>query len=276
MGIAAEVSFWGVLSVVPLLLVVASALGWLDSVAGFEQADAARRELTEQIENLLGFESDAVRAVDELFESPSTGSFTFGLITAIYAASRGFTSLIGGLDHIAGRERTRSWLMTRVSGITIAILSIAFMVAMLIFIGVGRTGFGLADPWGSIVSIALWPVGLAIVSLWAAVLLHWAPREKTPLIYDLPGAVLTALAWLIGSYLTALYIRRTSSGTDVLGLLGSGVGLLIWLYVISASILIGAQTNAAMRAESTGRPAPGSVEECNSSDQQEHDVRTTG
>lgn len=249
MGIAAEVSFWAVLSVVPLLLVIASALGWLDSVVGLDVAEDARRELTEQVQNLLGSDSTAFDAIDGLFESPAVGALTFGIITSVYASSRGFTSLVGGLDHIAGHSERRSWLMTRIVGFLVALTSTAALISVLVFVGVGRTGFGLANPWGDIVSIAMWPATFIGIIFWAGVLLHWAPRVKTPVLADLPGAFLTATAWLAGSWLTSLYLRRSSGGADVLGLLGSGVGLLIWLYVISASILIGAQLNVALRGQ---------------------------
>lgn len=249
MSLAAEISFWGILSVVPLLLVLASALGWLDGVIGRDFAESARKELAEQVTVLFGTEGTASTSIDKLFESPAAGAFTFGLLTALYSASRGFVSLVGALGLISGHKNQRNWLMTRVVGVLVLLLSLIVLSGLLIFVGVGRTGFGLADPWANIVSYAMWPVALVIVVGWASVLLHAAPARRTPVFNDLPGAVLTALLWTGGSYVTALYIQATSSATDLLGLLGSGTGMLIWLYVVSSSILIGAQLNAAIRVD---------------------------
>lgn len=256
MSLAAEIGFWGVLSVVPLLLVLASALGWLDGVIGRDLADSARRELAEQVTVLFGTDGTASTSIDRLFEAPATGAFTFGLITALYSASRGFTSLVGALGLISGRRSQRNWLMTRVVGVLVLVLSVLVLVGLLVIFGVGGSGFGLPDPWANIVSYGIFPFAMVVVISWALVLLHSAPARRTPVANDLPGAALTALLWIAGSYLTSLYIRATSTATDLLGLLGSGTGLLIWLYVVSSSILIGAQFNSALRIDRGLDPLP--------------------
>lgn len=249
MSLAAEISFWGILSVVPLLLVLASTLGWIDGIVGRDLAESARKELAEQVTVLFGTDGTASTSIDRLFEEPATAAFTFGLLTALYSAARGFVSLVGALGLISGRRNQRNWIMTRVVGVLVLVLSLIVLCGLLVFVGVGRTGFGLADPWANIVSYAMWPVALSIVVGWASVLLHAAPARRTPVVNDLPGAVLTALLWTGGSFLTARYIQATSSATDLLGLLGSGTGMLIWLYVMASSILIGAQFNAAIRVD---------------------------
>ena len=245
MGIAAEVAFWAVLSVTPLLLVSASALGWIDTIFGFEVADDARRGLSSAVNDLLGISGSAVDAVDDLFDNPDPARLTFGVLTSIYASSRGFTSLLGGLDHINGRAKRRNWIATRVAGFTAALLSVPALVALLVLVSVGRTGFGLPQPYDDIVAVASWPIiaaGLTAFALW---LLHSAPAQRTPVINDLLGAVVAVAIWLGGSWLTARYLGA-AGGSDVLGILGGSVGLLIWLYLMASGILIGAQVNVAI------------------------------
>lgn len=251
-GIAAEVSFWAVLSITPLLLVSASALGWIDALFGFGVADDARQAMTTFVRDLLGIGEQAVDAIDELFDHPDPARLTFGVITSIYAASRGFTSVIGGLDHIFGREKKRNWLTTRIAGFTAALLAVPGLVALLVAVNVGRTGFGLPQPWGDIVAAAMWPVIALALTGFALWLLHASPAEKTPLFQDLVGAIVTVVIWLGGSWLAARYLN-TLGGSDVLGILGGSVGLLIWLYIMTSGILIGAQVNVAIH---TPRPVP--------------------
>lgn len=249
MGIAAEVSFWGVLSVTPLLLVSASTLGWIDAIFGFDVADNARDQMTHFVRDLLGIGDQAVDAIDSLFDSPDPAGLTVGVITSIYASARGFVSLIGGIDHITGREKRRSWLTTRIAGFIAVLIAIPALVALLVMINVGRTGFGLPGPFDSIVAAALWPaiaVGLTGAALW---LLHSAPAQKTPVLHDLLGAAVTVAIWFGGSWVATRYLSSFSD--DVLGLLGGSVGLLFWLYIMTAGILIGAQVNVAVRPETT-------------------------
>lgn len=248
MGIAAEVSFWGVLSITPLLLISASALGWIDALFGLGVADDAREQMTRFVRDLLGIGDNAVAAIDELFDSPDPARLTFGVITSIYASSRGFTSLIGGLDHITGREKRRNWLTTRIAGFGAALLSVPALVALLVMINVGFSGFGLPSPWDGIVANLMWPaIALALVgfALW---LLHTSPAQRTPVLNDLLGAVVTTVIWLGGSWVTARYLSASGAASDVLGLLGGSVGMLIWLYIMMSGILIGAQVNVAIHS----------------------------
>ncbi len=251
MGIAAEVSFWGILSITPLLLVSASTLGWFDVIFGLDFADDARSQMTRFVRDLLGIGDNAVTAIDELFDNPDPDRTTFGVIASVYSSSRWFTSLIGGLDHITGRSKRRNWLTTRIAGYVAAILSVPMLVALLVLVNVGRTGFGLPQPWSDITSAAMWPViGLTLLgfALW---LLHSAPAQKTPLVNDLLGATVTVLIWVGGSWVAARYLNAAGGASDVLGLLGGSFGLLIWLYIMMSGILIGAQVNVALEPART-------------------------
>jgi len=243
MGIAAEVAFWAVLSVTPLLLVSASALGWIDTLFGFSVADDARTAMTGFVRDLLGIGNQAVESIDTLFDEPSASGLTFGLLASIYASSRGFTSLIGGLDHITGRDQKRSFVTTRVAGFVAALLAVPSLVALLVLVNVGRTGFGLPQPWGDIVAASMWPLISIALAVFALTLLHGSPAQRSPLIHDVLGAVVAVVIWLGGSWVTALSLA--SFGSDVLGILGGSVGLLFWLYLMTSGILIGAQVNVA-------------------------------
>jgi len=243
MGIAAEVSFWAVLSVTPLLLVSASALGWIDSLFGLSVADNAREAMTGFVRDLLGIGDQAVDSVDSLFDNPSASGITFGLLASIYASSRGFTSLIGGLDHITGREHRRNFFTTRIAGFVAALLSVPALVALLVLVNVGRTGFGLPQPWSDIIAAGMWPLIAIGLTGFALSLLHGSPAERTPLFTDLLGAAVAVVIWLGGSWVTARSLA--TFGNDVLGILGGSVGLLFWLYLMTSGILIGAQVNVA-------------------------------
>ena len=258
MGIAAEVSFWALLSVTPLLLVSASALGWIDSLFGFDVADDAREAMTGFVRDLLGIGNQAVDSIDTLFDNPSASGLTFGLLTSIYASSRGFTSLIGGLDHITGREHRRNFFTTRIAGFVAALLSVPALVALLVLVNVGRTGFGLPQPWSDIVAAGLWPMIALGLTGFALSLLHGSPAQRTPMVNDLLGAVVAVVIWLGGSWVTARSLA--TFGSDVLGILGGSVGLLFWLYLMTSGILIGAQVNVAkINVETVDEDPPVSV-----------------
>lgn len=246
MGIAAEVSFWAVLSLTPLLLVTASMLGWADAILGFDVADSVRVELSHFVRRLLGTSDHAVGAIDELFSNPDPRRFTLGLATSVYSASRGFTSLIGGLDHVLDRDRRRNWLSTRIIGVIASVAFMQVLLALLVLVNVGQTGFGLPGVLGTIVSWLFWPLVVGVLIALTLWLLHSSPKEKTPLTHDLFGAVVTVAIWFLGSWLTTRYLSAGGGFSDVLGLLGGSVGMLLWVYAMMVGIFVGAEANVAL------------------------------
>jgi membrane protein len=60
----------------------------------------------------------------------------------------------------------------------------------------------------------------------------------------LPGATLATAMWFLTTLLFGLYVTRFANYSEVYGSLGAGIALLFWLYLISLSVLVGAEFNA--------------------------------
>jgi membrane protein len=73
----------------------------------------------------------------------------------------------------------------------------------------------------------------------------------------LPGAVLATVMWLVTTLVFGLYVTRFANYSEVYGSLGAGVALLFWLYIISLSILAGAEFNAQLYPAYCGEAEPG-------------------
>ena len=64
--------------------------------------------------------------------------------------------------------------------------------------------------------------------------------------YNLPGAVFTMFCWVFGSALLRLILVGTAKGsTSIYGPLAAPIAVLLWLYLLSIAVLIGAALNAA-------------------------------
>ena len=60
----------------------------------------------------------------------------------------------------------------------------------------------------------------------------------------LPGAILATVMWFVTTLIFGWYVTRFANYSEVYGSLGAGVALLFWLYIISLSVLVGAEFNA--------------------------------
>ena len=63
----------------------------------------------------------------------------------------------------------------------------------------------------------------------------------------LPGAVLATALWLAATLVFGWYVTRFANYTRVYGSLGAGIALLLWLYLVSLCVLLGAEFNAQLR-----------------------------
>jgi membrane protein len=59
----------------------------------------------------------------------------------------------------------------------------------------------------------------------------------------LPGATVSTAMWFISTLVFGWYVTRFANYSQVYGSLGAGVALLFWLYIISLSVLCGAEFN---------------------------------
>ncbi len=73
----------------------------------------------------------------------------------------------------------------------------------------------------------------------------------------LPGATLATVMWFVTTLIFGWYVTRFANYSEVYGSLGAGVALLFWLYIISLSVLAGAEFNAQLFPAYCGAPARG-------------------
>lgn len=264
-GVAAEVAFFGLLGLFPSLLAVAATLGSLDGLVGQDLADQTREAVVDWLQRFLTAEAGStVQAVEDLFQEASPGALTTGVVVALWAASRGFTAVVNGLDVVYDLEERRPWLRRRLVALGLAlgtVVVVAALVAMLVVgpllgsgaelaerIGAGRA-FAAAWDW------ARWPAMLVALAAWTATIFHLAPNHRTPWRADVPGAVLTTGLWVLLSVGLRAYLALAPGSNQVLGALGGVLIVLLWLYLLAVGLLLGGELNAILLARARARAA---------------------
>jgi len=100
-----------------------------------------------------------------------------------------------------------------------------------------------------VVAVLRWGVLWVFAVLGLALLYHFAPARRAGRWRCLScGSVLTATLWLAASGLFALYVRMFASYDRTYGALSGVVVLLMWFYLLSFSVILGAEMNAAISA----------------------------
>lgn len=76
---------------------------------------------------------------------------------------------------------------------------------------------------------------------------------------SLPGAGLATVLWFASTLLFGFYVTRFANYGRVYGSLGAAIALMVWLYMIALTILVGAEFNAQWAAQRRGEATPGAL-----------------
>jgi len=248
LDLAAQVSFYFVLSTFPFLLVMAGLLGWISTTSGWVQ-------FAQWLTTYLPARTQYATLTMMLELSKGYGAFlSFGLILTVWSASTGFLSLMDALSVAFGVKERRSYFKRRMIAICATIMSALFV---LMCFGIWNMGHFLAGLIGNdfryfILSplqwrAARWIATLLVICLGVDLINYFLPGSRQPWRWITPGTAFTVLAFVLASVLLNLFITHNPDVSRIYGALTGFIFLMLWIYVASLSLLVGAETDAAAR-----------------------------
>ncbi|GIJ21095.1 YihY/virulence factor BrkB family protein [Micromonospora lutea] len=246
---AAALTYYGVLSIFPGLLVLVSLLGLLGPTATRTVRDTVAESVPEQnIRQIL----DA--AIGQAQQNGGLAGIAaiVGLLAAFWSASGYVAAFMRASNAIYDVPEGRPiWktLPIRV-GVT-AVIGVMLLASAVIVVFTGRLAEEVGDALGvgrtavTVWDIAKWPVLLVLVSLMFA-LLYWASpnARQGGFRWVSPGGVLAVLIWLLVSGLFAFYVGNFGSYNKTYGALAGVIIFLVWLWLSNIAILFGAELDA--------------------------------
>lgn len=191
------------------------------------------------------------------------GLMTVASLIALWAASSVIKSLIEGFHAAYRVPRNRGFLHESGLAVSLALASATPLAAatMLIVFGGGVERQVLAwmkvDPllhpwswlWQWLCHVARYALALAASVTVAAGLLYFGPYRPQRWRYVWPGALLAAGLWLLTTMGFGWYVRNMAHYNAIYGSVGAGIALLVWMYLLAASALIGCEYNAVRERE---------------------------
>ncbi|MEA2375520.1 MAG: rane protein [Thermoleophilaceae bacterium] len=259
---AAALTYYGILSIFPMLIALISILGLIGTSATQPLIDnistaplgPAKQIFTSAILNLQ--KSQGAAGV----------LFVVGLVGALWSASGYVAAFMRASNAIYEVEEGRP--IWKTAPVRIGVTLVLVVLLAISAVGVVVTG-GLAKQVGNLIGvgssavtawdIAKWPVLLVLVSLMFAILYWASPNVKHPKFrWVSPGSVLAVVVWIVASALFAFYIANFGSYNKTYGALGGIVSFLVWLWISNIAVLLGAEFNAELergRQIEAGMPA---------------------
>ncbi|HEX8632278.1 MAG TPA: YihY/virulence factor BrkB family protein [Catenuloplanes sp.] len=258
---AAALTYYGVLSIFPGLLVLLSVLGLL----GSGSTAAVQRTVDQAAPGQVGDQLQVI--ITEVSKNSGTAGFAaiFGLLVAFWSASGYIGAFMRASNAIYDVPEGRPiWKTLPIRlGVT-AVIGVMMVIAAIIVIFTGD----LAEAAGNVIgvgpaavtvwNIAKWPVLVVLVALMFAILYWASPNARHGgFRWVSPGGFFAVLVWLLASGAFALYIANFGNYDKTYGALAGVIIFLIWLWISNIAILLGAEMDAELergRAMAAGHP----------------------
>jgi membrane protein len=238
--VAASVTFYCVVALFPLLLVVFHLVSHLASWESIDEfVRSVSRALPHEVTRLL------LERIAALRGRPSSGLVTFGLLGSLWSGSAGVASLIPALNRAYDATETRPFWKRRLVALAVtAVASVAAAAASLLMIAVPALAHRLPSHLGWALVVGRVPVAtLMCAAAWGG-LYAFLPNVRLRFRLLTPGSVVGVAAWLLVSWGFGLYVRYVDTYEAAYGALGGVIILLLWMWLSAMAFLLGAEINA--------------------------------
>lgn len=248
---AAGVAFYAFLASVPALAAAISIAGLVLSPErarelvsdGFDAApDEVSGLLSAQLESVAGTSGGALSV-----------SLVISIGLALWATSSGVQHLVEAIG-IAYEERDdRGMVERRVQALLLTLGAIVFVLLALgsiALVPMVTRELGLPGAVSWLVTLAVWPLLGAALATALSVLYRVGPdRRAAQWRWVTWGAGIAVVVWILASIGFQIYVSNFGSYSETYGSLAAIVIFLMWLYLSSFAILLGAEINAELERQ---------------------------
>ncbi|HYO62233.1 MAG TPA: YihY/virulence factor BrkB family protein [Pyrinomonadaceae bacterium] len=249
LGRAAQLSYYFLLALFPLLLFLTAVLGL---IAG--EDSELRNELYTYLSAVLPRSAVEMvsTSVNEAVTQSGGGKLSFGVLATLWAASNGMGAITESLNIAYDVEETRPWWKKRLLAVFLTVGLAVLVISALVLVLMGGTiaewlaahlGLGAFFEWAW--KILQWPIVLAFVLLAFGLVYYFAPDLRDQKWHWVtPGAIVGVALWLLVSFAFRIYLSFFDSYSATYGSLGAVIVLMLWFYFTGIAILVGGEINS--------------------------------
>ena len=250
--IAAGVAFYAFLALVPALIAFVSIYGLVaDESDVTRQVEDLGSSLPEEVSNFLLYQ------LTQIVNASSSGVSIAALVAialALWSASSGMAALVTGIHIARERDEPKGFVAKRSKALGLTIGAIVVLgIVLFVIVGVPPLirDAGLGSVGRAAFEVLRWPF-LAAVMVVAISVLYRLSVGQGPnrwLGFISPGALVATGGWIVASGLFAVYTASFASYGKTYGALASIVVMLLWLWLSSLVVLVGAEVDASRESK---------------------------
>jgi membrane protein len=246
-GTAKASAYSSIFTFFPALLVLGSVLATLS------RGQAYLREVSYALGTILPAGSSTVLSYLRSSTNRPVGLLITTSLLTIWSASGVIISWMDGFRRAYQLPKTWGLVQERAIAISLVLMAGIPMTFSTVLVAFGsrietRILFFIGHEFGPLI-LLLWGAIRWLIAILTSIaviqlIYHNAVPRTQPWHSVLPGAVLSTALWLISTALLGWYLQHYADYSVVYGSLGVAIALLLWMYLISLVVLIGAEFNA--------------------------------
>lgn len=240
---AAEMSYYLMLSLIPILLVVANIIPLLP-INPTEIISVIESSFPQDISTIL------VPIVLDYMNSGSGGAISLGLFASIWSASKVFQTLRRVLDEVYGSVIKKNFLIARLLSLAI-LVGILFLLASVVFVfvfgeqilDIVTDFFGFSIPFLHGFILSKWIILPLILFFVTFIIYQFVPNHHLKYKYSIPGTIFSTIGLVLLSQFFSLYSKYLGGDAIANQTIGGFIVLLLFLYFSNVVVLFGALIN---------------------------------
>jgi membrane protein len=248
-GLSAEMAYRFLFALFPFALFLASVATFVAS--GLGVSDPTARIIAGLGDNLPpALAGTAQQELQQVLGQQRNGLATVGALLALWAATSGTMTVMKAMNRAYDVREDRSLVRRYLTGVGLTVAgSIGVILAFVTIVGGALLTeqlvreAGLEGSWEAI-TLLRWPLVFGLLVLAASGVYRIGPNLAPSWRAAITGAVVFAIGWLVATAGLALYVANIANYGATYGTLGGVMVLMIWLYLTSLMLVIGAEVVA--------------------------------
>ena len=260
LAVAAGVTFYALLALFPAITALVSLYGLIADPATISDQVASLNSLLPS--GALDIISDQVKRIASKPHGSLGFGFVAGLGVALWSTNAGMKAVFDALNVVYDEKEKRGFVRLNAVSLLCTLGALVVILAALgavVVVPIVLNLVGLGAVVEALISLARWPLLLALIVAALAVLYRLGPSRRAPKWRWVTwGSGIAAIAWVIGSMLFSWYVAKFGTYNETYGSLGAAIGFMTWIWISTTIVLVGAEINAEMEHETARDTTEGS------------------
>lgn len=242
---AAQSAFFFMLCLIPIILLLLMLVRYTP-VTKADVMTAVIQVFPKSVDSLI------TTIVNQVYNQ-SMGVIPVTVIVALWSAGKGVLAMTSGLNCVYECSETRNYIFLRIRSTLYTVMFILVIACLLVLSVFGNSlNIFIAEHVSFMSSIADWLIEArtfitpALLMVFSLLIYKFLPNRRDKFRKQIPGAVFTAIGWMVISWIFSVYVDVFQGFSSMYGSLTTIVLIMLWMYFCMYSILLGGEVNILM------------------------------